>query len=63
MKDSTKQEVSIIQKSVGKCPKCGNYPTHFSGDPEKAYCWGDKKTPHKEWRKKVPKDVVDYGRY
>jgi len=48
------QEITQAQEAIGKCPKCKEYPTHITN--EKAYCWGSKTKPHKEWRKNVPEN-------
>ena len=52
----------IIQESVGKCPKCGEYPTWFNNVPLVAYCGGPDGKRHKEMEALVPSPVQPYGK-
>ena len=49
------------QKAVGRCPKCGRYPTWFNDIPLTAYCYGPENRPHPVMERVVPGAAQPYG--
>ena len=49
-----------VQKSLGKCPKCGRTQWWLNDIPLKGFCWGPELNEHEEVVRVVPEKYQSY---